>query len=228
MQVLYDYFQEYGSEPLLYMPGEGVLVRRVGSRESNLVRQAMIRFTGAGGSGQTNVSTYFTFDKADLTDDYLLSAEQGGKFVIYFDREYPIGDKAYPAMRNEVHRLMGHDNIRLFTVRGDTHEELVQRYRDAGRYVRRPSAVGHLHAKSMRLGPYNLDTSANGTISTESNHERGGLCHFTELGMDRALALESQLAQHSQPLLELGPYNPSRPQVPAAGRIYEQPASRTS
>ena len=85
-----------------------------------------------------------------------------------------------------------------------------------------------MHAKTMRLGPYNLDTSANGTTSTESNHERGGLCHLTELGMDRALALESHLAQRSQPLLELGSHNPSRPQVPAAGLIYEQPAYRTS
>ena len=123
---------------------------------------------------------------------------------------------------------MGHDSIRLFTVQGDSHDELVQRYQAAGRYVRRPDTSGHLHAKAMRLGPYNLDTSANGTTSTACNHERGSLCHITELGMQRALAMESRLAQRSQPLLELGSYNPSRPQVPAAALIYKQPAHRTT
>ena len=226
MQSLYDYFQEYGAEPLLYMPGEGVLLRRVEARESNLVRRAMIRFTST--CSMTNVSTYFTFDKVDLTDDYLMSAQQGGKFVIYFDREYTLGSKAYPAMRNEVYRLMGHENIRLFTVQGDTHEQLVQRYHDAGRRIYKADASGCLHAKTMRLGTYNLDTSANGTTSTECNHERGSLSHFTEQGMANAVALESQLASHAQPLLELGDYQPSRPRVPAAGTLYEQPAHRTS
>ena len=80
----------------------------------------------------------------------------------------------------------------------------------------------------MRLGTYNLDTSANGTTATECNHERGSLSHFTELGMANAMALESQLASHAQPLIELGDYQPSRPRVPAAGTHYEQPAPRTS
>ena len=66
MQALYDYFGEYGAEPLLYMPGEGVLLRRVGAKESNLVRRAMIRFTCT--CGHTSVSSYFTFDKPDLPD----------------------------------------------------------------------------------------------------------------------------------------------------------------
>ena len=58
MQVLYNHFAEYGAEPLLYMPGEGVMLRRVGAVESNLVRRAMIRFTCT--CGHTNVSTYLS------------------------------------------------------------------------------------------------------------------------------------------------------------------------
>ena len=83
MQNLYDYMREYGPEPLLYMPGEGILLRRVDALESRLVRSALIRFTAAWGTGETNVSMYFTFDKAELTNDYLQSAQQGGQFVIY-------------------------------------------------------------------------------------------------------------------------------------------------
>ena len=149
MQVLYNHFAEYGAEPLLYMPGEGVMLRRVGAVESNLVRRAMIRFTAA--CGHTNVSTYFTFDKSDLTDDYLASAEQGGKFVIYLDHDYTNGSKAYPTMRNQVARLMEHDNIRLFTVQGDSNERLAQRYASAGRQLKSSVARGHLHEKTMRL-----------------------------------------------------------------------------
>ena len=226
MQVLYNHFAEYGAEPLLYTPGEGVMLRRVGAVESNLVRRAMIRFTCA--CGHTNVSTYFTFDKSDLTDDYLASAAQGGKFVIYFDYDYTNGTKAYAAMRNEVHRLMGNDNIRLFTVQGDTNERLAQRYADAGRQFRSRDAIGHLHAKTMRLGSFNLDTSANGTTSTEGNHERGSLVHLTERGLENAVSLDSRLAFHARPLVRLGDYQPSRPNVPAAGTLYEQPAQRTS
>ena len=226
MQNLYDYMREYGPEPLLYMPGEGILLRRVDVSESRLVRSALIRFTAAWGTGETNVSMYFTFDKAELTNDYLQSAQQGGQFVIYLDREYAIGSKSYPSMRNEVARLIGVDNIRLYTVQGDSHEELVQRYRNAGRDVARGDAVGHLHAKTMRLGPYNLDTSANGTTSTECNHERGGLCHLTEVGHERALALEARVMQSSEPLTSLGSWNPVRPPVAAAGAIYEPSAVR--
>jgi hypothetical protein len=226
MQVLYNHFAEYGAEPLLYAPGEGVMLRRVGAVESNLVRRAMIRFTAA--CGHTNVSTYFTFDKSDLTDDYLASAAQGGKFVIYFDYDYTNSTKAYAAMRNEVHRLMGNDNIRLFTVQGDTNERLAQRYADAGRQFKNREAIGHLHAKTMRLGSFNLDTSANGTTSTEGNHERGSLVHLTERGLENAVSLDSRLAFHARPLVRLGDYQPSRPNVPAAGTLYEQPAQRTS
>ena len=121
---------------------------------------------------------------------------------------------------------MGVENIRLFTVQGDSHEELVQRYHDAGRAIRREDAVGHLHAKSMRLGPYNLDTSANGTTSTECNHERGDFCHLTDVGHGRALALEARVAQRSEPLLTLGSWHPMRPPVAAAGAFYEPPAVR--
>ena len=224
MQSLYDYFQEYGAEPLLYMPGEGVVLRRVGAVESNLVRRAMIRFTCT--CGETNVSTYFTFDKQDLTDDYLASAAQGGKFVIYLDYEFTNGRKAYPAMRNQIARLMENDNIRLFTVQGDSNERLAQRYADDGRSIKSSEARGHLHAKTMRLGSYNIDTSANGTTSTECNHERGSLVHYTERGLQNAVSLDSRLAFFARPLVKLGDYQPSRPQVPAAGTLYEQPAQR--
>ena len=226
MQELYSYFAEYGAEPLLYTPGEGVMLRRVGALESNLVRRAMIRFTCA--CGHTNVSTYFTFDKKDLTDDYLASAAQGGKFVIFFDYDYTNGTKAYPAMRNQIVRLMENDNIRLFTVQGDTNERLAQRYEDAGRPFKSRDAIGHLHAKTMRLGSFNLDTSANGTTSTEGNHERGSLVHLTDRGLENAVSLDSRLSLHARPLVKLGDYQPSRPNVPAAGTLYEQPAQRTS
>ena len=63
-------------------------------------------------------------------------------------------------MRNEVHRLMGKENIRLFTVQGDSNEQLAQRYASAGRQFHSKSARSSLHAKTMRLGSYTLDTSA--------------------------------------------------------------------
>ena len=87
--------------------------------------------------------------------------------------------------------------------------------------VFRGDAVGHLHAKTMRLGPYSLQTSANGTTATECNHERGGLNHLTEVGHERALALETRVKQRSEPLLSLGSWNPVRPPLAAAGAIYE-------
>ena len=80
----------------------------------------------------------------------------------------------------------------------------------------------------MRLGSYNLDTSANGTTSTEGNHERGSLVHLTERGLQNALSLDSRLALHARPLVELSAYQPSRPIVPAAGTLFEQPAHRTT
>ena len=182
----------------------------------------MIRFTCA--CGHTNVSSYFTFDKTDLTDDYLASAEQGGKFVIYLDHDYTNGSKAYSTMRNQVARLMEHKNIRLYTVQGDSNERLAQRYADAGRSFKSPDARGRLHAKTMRLGSYTLDTSANGTTSTESNHERGSLVHLTDRGLENAVSLDSRLSLHARPLVQLGDYQPSPPIVPAAGTLYEQPA----
>ena len=202
------------------------MLRRVGAVESNLVRRAMIRFTCT--CGHTNVSTYFTFDKSELTDDYLASADQGGQFLIYLDYEYTNGSKAYPMMRNQIARLMEHSNIRLFTVQGDTNERLAQRYADAGRQFRNPDARGHLHAKTMRLGSFNLDTSANGTTATEGNHERGSLVHLTERGLPNAMSLDSRFAFFARPLVKLSDYQPSRPNVPAAGTLYEQPTHRTS
>ena len=80
----------------------------------------------------------------------------------------------------------------------------------------------------MRLGCYNLDTSANGTTSTEGNHERGSLVHLTERGLQNALSLDSRMAMHARPLLELSAFQPSRHKVPAAGTLYEQPAHRVT
>ena len=113
-------------------------------------------------------------------------------------------------------------------MQGDTNERLAQRYADAGRQFRSRDAIGHLHAKTMRLGSFNLDTSANGTTSTEGNHERGSLVHLTERGLENAVSLDSRLSLHARPLVKLGDYQPSRPIVPAAGTLYEQPAQRTS
>ena len=80
----------------------------------------------------------------------------------------------------------------------------------------------------MRLGSFNLDTSANGTTSTEGNHERGSLVHLTERGLQNAVSLDSRLAFFARPLVKLSDYQPSRPKVPAAGTLYEQPAHRAT
>ena len=75
---------------------------------------------------------------------------------------------------------------------------------------------------------FNLENSANGTTATEGNHERGSLVHLTERGLQNAVSLDSRLAFFARPLVKLIDYQPSRPNVPAAGTLYEQPAHRTS